>query len=168
MSKDEPLFELDIEKLEKDIERVQKGLEKAEEIAIQAAIDEMVNIVYDLLGEGMRRAPVDEGTLRGSGLAIVNEDQVAHTEKVSEGTAQLIKDYQAGNVSLQRLMNELIGEVVFNTPYATYQHEELGLNHPKGGEAKYLENPLKENAQMYIEGLAEAIEDALDKEGRRI
>jgi len=165
MSKDEPLFELDVEELEEDIERVQEGLEKAEEIAIQAAIDEIVNIVYDLLGEGMRKAPVDEGTLRGSGLAKVNDDQVAHTEKVSEGTAKLVRDYQAGNISLQRLMNELIGEVVFNTPYATYQHEEMDLNHPKGGEAKYLENPLKENAQMYIKGLAEAIEAKLDEGG---
>ncbi len=168
MNKDEPLFELDIEKLEDDIERVQEALEDAEEIAIQAVIDEMVNIVYDLLGEGMRRAPVDEGTLRGSGLAKVNDDQVAHTEQVSEGTAELIRDYQTGNISLQRLMNELIGEVVFNTPYATYQHEELDLNHPKGGEAKYLEKPLKENAKDYIEGLAEAIENALDKEGRGV
>lgn len=165
MSKDEPLFELDIEKLEDDIEQVQEALEDAEEITIQAAIDEMVNIVYDLLGEGMRRAPVDEGTLRGSGLAKVNDDQVAHTEKVSEGTAELIKDYQAGNISLQRLMNELIGEVVFNTPYATYQHEEMDLNHPQGGEAKYLEKPLKENAKNYIEGLAEAIEAELDEGG---
>ncbi|WP_037161065.1 hypothetical protein [Rhodococcoides fascians] len=29
--------------------------------------------------------------------------------------------------------------VSFNTPYAVRQHEDLALNHPNGGEAKYLE-----------------------------
>ncbi len=31
--------------------------------------------------------------------------------------------------------------VSFNTPYAVKQHEELGYQHPGGGEAKYLEKP---------------------------
>jgi len=35
--------------------------------------------------------------------------------------------------------------VSFSTPYAVKQHEDLTLNHPRGGKAKYLEDPLKRN-----------------------
>lgn len=55
------------------------------------------------------------------------------------------------------------GEVSFNTPYAARQHEEIGWRHPNGGEAKYLENPLKERAQMYLQNLAEAARRALSR-----
>lgn len=74
----------------------------------------------DLLGEAQRRAPVEEGTLRGSGTSDV-----------------------------RRTMNGYELEVTFSTPYAARQHEETTWAHPKGGEAKYLENPLKENAHRY-------------------
>lgn len=168
--KNEPLFELDVEKMEEDIKRVQKALDKAEDIALKAAKQEVVAIVLDLLSEGMNRAPIKTGYLRGSGIAKVNDDQVAHTESSGNGKANLIKDFKAGNISLQKMIDELMGEVAFNTPYATYQHEEQDLNHNhpgriSGGEAKYLENPLKEKSPHYIQDLAAAIEAALDKEG---
>lgn len=45
-------------------------------------------------------------------------------------------------------------EISFNTPYALKQHEEMGYNHPKGGQAKYLEQPFNEkikDAQSTVE-----------------
>jgi len=33
--------------------------------------------------------------------------------------------------------------VVYSAPYARYQHENLELNHPNGGQAKYLEEPAR-------------------------
>lgn len=36
--------------------------------------------------------------------------------------------------------------VSFDTPYAVRQHEELGYRHPRGGNPKYLERPLREQA----------------------
>lgn len=45
----------------------------------------------------------------------------------------------------------LRGEVGFGELYALVQHERLDFDHPKGGEAKYLENPLKENTARYME-----------------
>jgi len=162
--KEEPLFELDVEKMEEDIKRVQKALDKAEDIALKAAANEMAGIIMDLLSEGMNRAPKATGYLRGSGIAKLNDDQVAHTESSGSNAAQIVKDFKAGNISLQQFVDELMGEVAFNTPYATYQHEEQDLNHIDG-EAKYLENPLKEKSPHYIQGLAAAIEAALDKEG---
>lgn len=168
--KEETLFELDIKRMEEDIKRVQKALDKAEDIVLKAAADEMAGIIMDLLSEGMNRAPVKTGYLRGSGVAKLNDEQIAHTEKSGEGKANLVKDFKAGKISLQKFIDELMGEVAFDTPYATYQHEEQDLNHYhpgriSGGESKYLENPLKEKSPEYVRKLAEAIERALDKEG---
>lgn len=41
--------------------------------------------------------------------------------------------------------NESAVYVSFSTPYAIKQHEDLTLNHPRGGKAKYLEDPFKRN-----------------------
>lgn len=39
--------------------------------------------------------------------------------------------------------------VGYRAPYAVKQHEDLTLNHPNGGEAKFLERPVREmRAQM--------------------
>lgn len=80
----------------------------------------------DLLGEATRRAPVREGTLRGSGEVDV--------------------DVGPGGVLVT---------VAFNSIYAARQHEETEWEHPKGGEAKYLERALAERADRYTR-LAEA------------
>ena len=41
--------------------------------------------------------------------------------------------------------------VGYDLPYAMKQHEELDYSHPKGGKAKYLEDPFNENTDNYIE-----------------
>ena len=46
--------------------------------------------------------------------------------------------------------------VAYSTQYALRQHEELNYHHDNG-EAKYLENPLKENERTYIQYLIDAI-----------
>lgn len=74
----------------------------------------------DLLGKAQRLAPVREGTLRGSGELDVHE---------TAGGAEAV--------------------VSFNTVYAARQHEETEWEHPKGGQAKYLEQPLRESAGSY-------------------
>ena len=42
-----------------------------------------------------------------------------------------------------------ITTISYNTPYALKQHEDATLNHPKGGEAKYLERPFNEKVGEY-------------------
>jgi len=39
---------------------------------------------------------------------------------------------------------------------AIVQHERLDFNHPRGGQAKYLEGPLNQNADRYIENVRRA------------
>src|SRR4051794_36519310 len=93
--------------------------------AVAAAMDAMTN---DLLGRAQREAPVEEGTLRGSGEANV---EVTPTR--------------------------ITGEVSFSTVYAARQHEEVTWKHEKGGKAKYLEDPLKAMAPRYLSALAAAM-----------
>lgn len=45
-------------------------------------------------------------------------------------------------------------EVGYNEKYAIKQHESLDFNHPRGGQAKYLEQPFKENIERYIAYIA--------------
>ena len=97
----------------------------------KAAAAALTIIGEDLLGKAQREAPVDEGTLRGSGQSKVT---------VTPAGVEV--------------------EVSFATPYAARQHEEATWKHPKGGKAKYLEDPLKEMAPRYTAALAAAIRKA--------
>lgn len=47
--------------------------------------------------------------------------------------------------------------VSFNTPYAVRQHEELGYQHPNGGQAKYLEVPANSFGPTMEDIVAQAI-----------
>lgn len=70
-----------------------------------------------ILGGAQRRAPIAEGTLRGSG----------RSELIVVG-------------------DEASAQISFSTPYAARQHEETEWQHLKGGESKYLENQVKARA----------------------
>ena len=47
--------------------------------------------------------------------------------------------------------------VTFNRPYAVRQHEELGYRHPKGGKAKYLEDPMNSEATTMLKIISATI-----------
>jgi hypothetical protein len=92
----------------------------------------LTDIALDLQGKAQQLAPVDTGDLRGSASSEV--------KTVSGG---------------------FVAEVGFNEPYALRQHEELGYNHPKGGQAKYLEGPLIENQDKYFAAIKNSINEGL-------
>lgn len=54
---------------------------------------------------------------------------------------------------------DLVGILVVDQVYAQYQHEDLSLRHPGGGQAKYLEKPLYDEAPSYLQRLADAVLD---------
>jgi hypothetical protein len=58
----------------------------------------------------------------------------------------------------------LVGKVEVNQVYAHYQHEGLDLRHPRGGHAKYLEQPMIGGAEDHMRTLAK---NTLDVEGPR-
>lgn len=48
----------------------------------------------------------------------------------------------------------IIGRVIVDQVYARYQHEGLDFKHPRGGQAKYLEQPLYSNVALYMRDIA--------------
>ncbi|WP_202865060.1 hypothetical protein [Serinicoccus sediminis] len=81
-----------------------------------------------LLTESRANAPIDEGTLRGTGAV-----------------------YHDG----------LTATVGFDGPYAARQHEELDWHHPRGGQAKYLEEPMQTEQPVIRSLIAQAIRSRL-------
>lgn len=53
--------------------------------------------------------------------------------------------------------------ISYNTPYALKQHEDASLNHPKGGEPKYLERPFNEKVQEYENYISTEVYKAMRK-----
>jgi hypothetical protein len=62
---------------------------------------------------------------------------------------------------------KLIGDVVVDQIYAKYQHESLDLRHPRGGQAKYLSQPLLDNRDDYLRRIARTVLDDGGVEGMR-
>lgn len=108
-----------------------RQLEKAIERAPVLAAKTLTDIAFDLSGRSALLAPVDTGDLRND----------CHTEIKTSGDTST-------------------AEIGYSLPYALRQHEELGYNHPKGGQAKYLEQPFLENEAKYIKALADIPEEA--------
>lgn len=104
-------------------------LENAEQ-ALGRALYEEANRIFN---ESQLLVPVDTGTLRSSG-------QVTLPEQGPRG------------------VSVTIGYGGAAAPYAIYVHERLDLNHPNGGQAKYLEEPVMAAA----DGIADRLADTLD------
>lgn len=59
----------------------------------------------------------------------------------------------------------MVCTVGFTEPYALRQHEGVDFAHPRGGEAKFLENPYKEKKDKYIAALKGAVKKAVEEDG---
>jgi len=95
---------------------------QAIENQVNAKVKQAVSeVCLDLQGKAQLLAPVDSGDLRGS----------ASTQITESG-------------------NTITGKIGFGVEYALIQHETLWFRHPRGGQAKYLENPMKENETRYV------------------
>ena len=141
------------------IEELHERLDKMDEVTAEKIVFAMVENTEDLLSKSMRIAPIDEGTMIGSASARVNRVEVARGSKSGTPTTTGGKpDVKPGQV--------VVGEVSYNTPYALRQHEELTWRHLPGKQAKYLEQPLKENVTKYMENLRDAMAKGM-KEGAK-
>jgi hypothetical protein len=70
---------------------------------------------------------------------------VAGSSSFDAAMARLSERIGHGNVK---------GSVEVDQVYARYQHEGLDFNHPRGGQAKYLEQPLFANVALYMQDIA--------------
>lgn len=110
--------------------------DKAISAARQAAIQALGICAADLQGKSAAQAPIDTGDLRAN----------------------------CSVSPVQQEGNKVYVKVGYNLPYAIVQHEHLEFRHPKGGKAKYLEDPYNENTVKYERSIKEAVRQALMKE----
>ena len=109
-----------------------------------------------ILTEAIDEAPVDTGTLRRSGTVTVGKlPDGAQVYEAAESGSDM-KDAFPGPVGKEKAVY-----ISFNTPYARRQHEELGYNHPRGGKAKYLEDPFNRNKKKVLKYADKQIRKAL-------
>jgi len=119
----------------------------------------------DILGRAMRRAPVDTGHLRESGWLEVNGVEMARGQE--DGSVS-----QAGAVP-PTSQERASARITFNATtedgrwsYAVIQHERTDFEHPRGGEAKYLERSMDELAQGFQQNLARVVQRLLQRSSR--
>jgi len=129
---------------------------EAVKIAEEAGLKALRTGAEAILTEAIDEAPIDTGTLRRSGTVTVGG--------LPDG-AQVFEAAEAGN-EMKDAFPEKIGKekavyISFNTPYARRQHEEVGYNHPRGGKAKYLEDPFNRNKKKVVKYAELRIKKAL-------
>lgn len=108
------------------LRQVQINLGRVTRDIENAVVQAMEDNVLDLERRSKEQAPLDTGDLRGSGTSEVTE-----------------------------VYGGVKGTVGFNTPYALIQHEDMTFVHPQGGKAKYLTDPLNQNATKYRKHILE-------------
>ena len=133
-------------------------IKEAVKIAEEAGLKALRTGAEAILTEAIDETPVDTGTLRRSGTVTVGA--------VPSG-AQVYASAKAGT-KMKNAFREAIGSekavyISFNTPYARRQHEELGYNHPRGGKAKYLEDPFNRNKKKVLQYAEKQVKKALEK-----
>lgn len=62
-------------------------------------------------------------------------------------------------------LGDLVGKTEVDQVYAHYQHEHPQFKHPRGGQAFYLQEPLYESTERYMQAVAN---DMLDMEKRLV
>lgn len=117
----------------------EKRFEELEKKIIGASHKAVIKVGIELLQLAIKECPLDTGQLRKSGEVRYNGTTVARGGRDSVTVAWAIDISQGLEV-----------EVLFDTPYALRQHEDLKYKHTVG-KAKYLEDPLKQNLTRFIE-----------------
>ena len=129
---------------------------EAVKIAEKAGLKALRTGGESILTEAMDETPVDTGTLRRSGTVTVG--------KRPDGV-QVYAAAEAGTDMAKAFPSEIGKEkavyISFSTPYARRQHEELDYNHPRGGKAKYLEDPFNRLKKKVVKMAEQQIKKAL-------
>ena len=133
-------------------------IKEAVKIAEEAGLKALRTGAEAILTEAIDETPIDTGTLRRSGTVTVGglPDGAQVYEAAESGRD--MKDAFPGPEGKEKAVY-----ISFNTPYARRQHEELGYNHPRGGKAKYLEDPFNRNKDKVLKRAANQVKKALEK-----
>ena len=112
------------------IDDVMKNLTAVLEQVPELTAEGLNEAAMDIGARAAEKAPVDTGDLRGS----MTVDTIVYN-------------------------GEAISEIRFNEKYAAVQHERLDFNHPKGGEAKYLEKAAIEKAEQVAQRVGKSFDE---------
>ena len=136
----------------KDKWRIKEAVKIAEEAGLKA----LRTGAEAILTEAIDETPIDTGTLRRSGTVTVGglPDGAQVYEAAESGSD--MKDAFPDPVGKEKAVY-----ISFNTPYARRQHEELDYEHPRGGKAKYLEDPFNRNKNKVLKYADKQIRKAL-------
>jgi len=129
---------------------------EAVKIAEEAGLKALRTGAEAILTEAIDETPIDTGTLRRSGTVTVGA--------LPDG-AQVYEAAESGR-DMKDAFPDPVGKekavyISFNTPYARRQHEELDYEHPRGGKAKYLEDPFNRNKNKVLKYADKQIRKAL-------
>ena len=130
--------------------------DEAEKLILEVVMKALRTGAEAILTEAIDAAPVDTGTLRRSGTVTVGKlpDSARIYEAAKSGNE--MKDAFPDPVGKKKAVY-----ISFNTPYARRQHEELDYEHPRGGKAKYLEDPFNRLKQKVVKMAELRIKKAL-------
>jgi len=131
---------------------------EAVKIAEEAGLKALRTGAEIILTEAIDETPIETGTLRRSGTVTMGglPDGAQVYEAAESGSD--MKDAFPGPEGKEKAVY-----ISFNTPYARRQHEELGYNHPRGGKAKYLEDPFNRNKKKVLQYTEKQVKNALEK-----
>lgn len=144
------------------VEKIQNEVDKLQVKSTQGLADALLFVAT----ESQQRAPVEFGDLRGSVLVEIDDVKIAKGTKSELTEDEKRKIRKEGNyndtsgIGLEITSEGVLekatkGTVSYNTKYAAVQHEQINYNHPRGGQAKYLESVLIENKDRILNIIAD-------------
>ena len=127
-----------------------------------SSVQEIYECLKDVLADSVPLAPVDEGPLRESGHVAVNNvryvvgnkdgsltERVSYDPTPDAKTVDFAIGYtvEAGGTGREGDVNR----------YAIVQHEHVEFDHPNGGQAKFLEMPLRVHRTKWKKRIADRV-----------
>ncbi len=107
------------------------------------------------ISAGQIRARERDAAVRGLKQGVEHVLQVSRRQvPIEEGTLE-----RSGTTSVDE--GNLTAAVSYDTPYAVKQHEDLSLRHDDGRKAKYLEDPIRSEADVVRDMIATQLRRAL-------
>ena len=143
------------------IENVQEAVDKIEHGSVQGLADALRYVGT----ESQKKAPVEYGDLRGS-LEISIDGTVIAKGVNNNPPGADGKRAKNPHVELAEVAEPpdsgKVGRISYNAPYAADQHEHTEYDHPKGGQAKYLESVLASEKNTILQLIAGGIINNLE------
>ena len=143
-------------------EQLQEKVDKLKKKSVQGLKDALIYVA----SESQQKAPVEFGDLRGSVLVEIDDVKIAEGTQSGLSEEEKQKRRESGELSSDSGLginivseevpeNGTTGRVSYNTVYAAVQHEQINYAHPRGGQAKYLQQVLTDEQDRILKIIAE-------------